>query len=145
MIRSFQRAALGVVVTLALAAPAFAQDYILFVYETPDDFSARTDAAKAPAYWGAYAALAQALGAAGVVKGGSPLTAPREGRSISVRQGRTVVSPVDGSREQLSGFFIIEAADQAAAEAWAARVPAAATARVEVRPVLDIPMMPPMK
>jgi hypothetical protein len=125
---------------LALGTSAHAEEFALFVYETPADFAARDDTARGPGYWGAYAELAQAMGAAGIVRGGGPLTAPALGSRVAVRDGQSSVTSVDGSGEALSGWFVIDVADRAAAEAWAARVPAASTARIEVRAVLPTPM-----
>lgn len=125
---------------LGTAAPAAAETFALFVYETPADFAARNDPERGPAYWGGWAALAEQMNAAGIVRGGGPLTAPGEGAVVSVRGARASASTVDAAGEALSGWFVIDVADRAEAEAWAARVPAAATARVEVRPVLDVPM-----
>ena len=125
---------------LALGTSAHAEEFALFVYETPADFAAREDAARGPGYWEAYAELAQAMGAAGIVRGGGPLTAPALGSRVAVRDGQSSVTSVDGSGKALSGWFVIDVADRAAAEAWAARVPAASTARIEVRAVLPTPM-----
>lgn len=125
---------------LCAAAPSSAEQFALFVYETPSDYAARTDPARAEAYWGGFAALGDEMKAAGIVRGGAPLTAPSEGGTVSVRDGASRVTPVDGSGETLSGWFVIDVADRAAAEAWAARVPAGASARVGVRPVMPIAM-----
>lgn len=125
---------------LCAAAPASAEQFALFVYETPSDYAARTDPARAQANWGGFAALGDEMKAAGIVRGGGPLTPPSEGATVSVRDGAPRVAPVDGSGETLSGWFVIDVADRTAAEAWAARVPAAATARIEVRPILPITM-----
>jgi hypothetical protein len=129
-----------VIALIGAAAPASAEQFALFVYETPADFAARNDPAKAPAYWGGFAALGEEMRAAGIVRGGGPLAEPAQGATISVRDGQTTSASVEAGAEALSGWFVIEVANRAEAEAWAARVPAAATARIEVRPVLDIPM-----
>lgn len=125
---------------LGTVAPASAEQFALFVYETPADFVARNDPQLSEAYWGGWAALAEQMNAAGIVRGGGPLTLPNEGTLISVRDGQPAAVPVDGSGEALSGWFVIDVADRAAADAWAAKVPAATTARIEVRPVLNVPM-----
>jgi hypothetical protein len=125
---------------LAVAAPASAEPFALFVYETPSDFAARNDPTRAQAYWGGFAALSEQMAAAGIVRGGGPLAEPALGATVSVRDARATSAPVDGTGEALSGWFVIDVADRAEAEAWAARVPAASTARIEVRPILDIPM-----
>lgn len=124
-----------ILAALAVAAPAAAADYTLFVYETPADFAARTDPAKAGAYWAAYGAFSDAAGKAGVLKGGAPLMDPATGGTTG---------PLDAPRAkaQLSGYFVIEAPDLAAATAWARKLPAAASTRVEIRP--NLPVAPAM-
>jgi hypothetical protein len=133
-------APLAAALALLAAAPASAEPFALFVYETPSDFAARNDPARAEAYWGGFAALSEQMNAAGIVRGGGPLAEPALGVTLSVRGARATSAPVDGTGEALSGWFVIEVAGRAEAEAWAARVPAASTARIEVRPILDIPM-----
>jgi hypothetical protein len=125
---------------IAVGTPASAEQFALFVYETPSDFAARNDPARAQAYWGGFAALSEQMTAAGIVRGGGPLSEPSLGATVTVRDARAASTPVNGTGEALSGWFVIDVANRAEAEAWAARVPAASTARIEVRPVLDIPM-----
>lgn len=142
MLVRLSAAVAALALSVPLAAPVRAAEYALFVYETPADFQARTDPAKSGPYWAGYDALAKALAAAGVVRGGAPLQAPETGEAVRVRSGATARTPLDARVEQLSGWFLIEAPDANAAAAWAAKVPAASTARVEVRPVLPVTMSP---
>ena len=64
--------------------------------------------------------------------------------SVRVRDGKRLVT--DGlfaeTREQLGGYFLVEAEDLDGAIAVAARVPAARFGTVEIRPVLEIPGLP---
>jgi hypothetical protein len=61
-----------------------------------------------------------------------------------VRDGNRVVTdgPFAETREQLGGYFLIDAKDLDAALAIAARIPAARFGTVEVRPVTEIPGLP---
>lgn len=110
--------------------------YAICIYETADDFAAR-NSAKAPEYWGAWKAYAAALGAS--LTGGSALQAPVTATTLSVRNGKRQVQdgPYADTKEQLGGFMLIEAANLDEALDWAARCPAAASGRVEVRPALS--------
>jgi hypothetical protein len=58
-----------------------------------------------------------------------------------VRDGR--VSTTDGpfaeTREQLGGYYLVEAKDLDEALAYAGRIPGARMGSVEVRPVLEVP------
>ncbi|HEX6082454.1 MAG TPA: YciI family protein [Methylomirabilota bacterium] len=62
------------------------------------------------------------------------------GRSIRVTDGKvtTVASPFAETKEQLGGFFLIEAQDLDEACAVAARFPPARLAVLEVRPVQEL-------
>jgi hypothetical protein len=64
----------------------------------------------------------------------------RTGRTIRVRAGTvsTVASPFAETKEQLGGFFVIEAKDMDEACAIAARFPPARVAVIEVRPVQEL-------
>jgi hypothetical protein len=47
--------------------------------------------------------------------------------------------PYADSKEQVGGFYIIDAPDLDAALSWAARCPAVGHGIVEVRPIRDLP------
>jgi hypothetical protein len=61
-----------------------------------------------------------------------------------VRAGKAQVTdgPFAETREQLGGFFLIDAADEAEALEIAARIPGARVGTVEVRQVLEIDGIP---
>jgi hypothetical protein len=50
--------------------------------------------------------------------------------------------PFAETREQLGGFFLIDAANLDEAIAVAGRVPGAKAGTVEIRPVMDVPGLP---
>jgi hypothetical protein len=81
------------------------------------------------------------LRASGQMLAGEPLQSVRTARTVRVRDGATSVvdGPFAETREQLAGFYLIEAADQAEAEAIAAKIPPAALGSVEVRPLRQLP------
>src|SRR5213080_2457893 len=64
----------------------------------------------------------------------------RTARTIRVRAGKvsTTASPFAETKEQLGGFFVIEAKDTDEACAIAARFPPARVAVIEVRPVQEL-------
>jgi hypothetical protein len=70
---------------------------------------------------------------------GNGLQQPGAAATLRLRDGQRLVQdgPYADTKEQLGGFYLIEAPDLDAALAWAARNPAAATGAVEVRPVLE--------
>lgn len=85
--------------------------------------------------WGAYT---KALMEAGAMRGGNALKGAFTATVVRVRDGRREIhdGPYADSREQLGGYFIIEAVDLDEALQWAARNPAASSGAVEVRPIL---------
>lgn len=88
--------------------------------------------------------LAQELHANGQYLGANPLHPTSMATSIRVRNGKRLVTdgPFAETREQLGGYFLIEAKDLDAAIAVAARIPMVHKGTVEVRPVMDMPGLP---
>jgi hypothetical protein len=79
--------------------------------------------------------------------GAAPLHPVALATSVRVRDGRRFVTdgPFAETREQLGGFFFIEARDLDEAIGIAARIPGARKGTVEVRPVRDVPGLPDAK
>ena len=111
--------------------------YLIMAYESSGAFATRTQADQA-AYWGAWKAYADALRHAGVIAGGHGLELPTTGTTLRLREGERLVhdGPYADTKEQLGGFFIIDAPNLDAALDWAARCPSATDGAVEVRPLL---------
>lgn len=85
----------------------------------------------------AYGAYMQAMREAGVLRGGERLHPSSTATVVRVQNGKTSVlnGPYAEAKEQLGGFFTIEAPDLDAAIAWAARCPGAQHGTMEVRPI----------
>jgi hypothetical protein len=114
--------------------------YTILVFENESDFSARTDAARKDAYWGAYRAYTQALTEAGVMVGGTGLQPPPLATTVRQRNGKRQVQdgPYADAKEQLGGYYVIDVPNLDKALEWAARCPSAASGCVEVRPNLSM-------
>jgi hypothetical protein len=115
--------------------------YAILVYETADEFAERDDSAKRDAYWGAYSAYGALLQQSGVGTGqGAGLKPPHAATTVRVRGGarQVIDGPFADTKEQLGGFFIVDAPDLDAALAWAEKCPSAARGSVEVRPLLEM-------
>jgi len=76
--------------------------------------------------------------------GASPLQPVSTATSVQVRSGKQLVTdgPFAETREQLGGYFLVEARDLDEAISIAARIPGARKGTVEVRPVVEIPGLP---
>jgi hypothetical protein len=90
------------------------------------------------------AQLAHQLDSAGQFLASSPLHPTSTATSVRVREGKRLVTdgPFAETREQLGGYFLIEARDLDEAIAIAERIPMARRGTVEVRPVIEIAGLP---
>ena len=90
------------------------------------------------------AQLAHQLNAAGQYRAATPLEPTSTATSVRVRDGKRVVTdgPFAETKEQLGGYFLIDARDLDEAIAIAARIPMASRGTVEVRPVIHIADLP---
>lgn len=88
--------------------------------------------------------LAHQLQSEGRFLATSPLQPVSTATSVSVRDGKRLVTdgPFAETREQLGGFFLVEAANLDEALGIAERIPAAKKGTVEVRPVIEIEGLP---
>ncbi len=88
--------------------------------------------------------LAHDLTANGQYLSANPLQPVAMATSVCVREGKRLVTdgPFAETREQLGGYFLIDARDLNAAINIAARIPAAQKGTVEIRPVIEIPGLP---
>jgi hypothetical protein len=88
--------------------------------------------------------LARQLHSSGQYLAAAPLHPTSTATSVRVRGGKRLATdgPFAETREQLGGYFLIEAADLDHAIEIAARVPMARHGTVEVRPVIEIPGLP---
>jgi len=89
---------------------------------------------------GAYGAYTKAMQDAGVLVGGDRLDRSANGTTVRTENGKTKVlnGPYAEAKEQLGGYYIIEAKDLDAALSWAARCPNAQHGVMEVRPILSM-------
>jgi len=88
--------------------------------------------------------LAHEIDLAGHYLAAAPLHPTSTATSVRVREGRRFVTdgPFAETREQLGGYFLIDAGDLDAAIAIAARIPMARRGTVEIRPVIEIADLP---
>jgi len=84
------------------------------------------------------------LHANGQLLGVNPLQSVATATSVRVREGKRLLTdgPFAETREQLGGYFLIDAKDIDAAISIAARIPGARKGTVEIRPVLEIGGLP---
>src|SRR6266568_3187924 len=88
--------------------------------------------------------LAHQLHAAGQYLAAAPLHPTSTATSVRVREGKRLVTdgPFAETREQLGGYYLIDAGNLDEAIAIAARIPMARRGTVEIRPVMEIAGLP---
>ncbi len=88
--------------------------------------------------------LAHDLKTSGQYLGTNPLHPVASATNVRVRDGKRLVTdgPFAETREQLGGYFLIDAKDLDEAIGIAARIPGARKGTVEIRPVLEIQGLP---
>lgn len=97
--------------------------------------------AEARAHYDEYREFIAAIRASGHYVGCNRLLPPGTATTVRVRQGRvtTTDGPFAETKEQLGGYFVIEARDLNEAIRIAARIPGARIGCVEIRPVAEDP------
>ena len=115
-------------------------NHILLFYSDEQVTSARPEEERKAVVEG-YRALAEELERRGEYVAGAPLKPVATATTVRVVDGEPVVTdgPFAETKEQLGGFFLIEAASLDEACEWAAKVPAASYGSVEVRPIWPVP------
>ena len=88
--------------------------------------------------------LARQLNESGKFVAANPLQSVATATSVRIREGKRLVTdgPFAETREQLGGYFIVDARDLDDAIAIASRIPGARKGAVEIRPVLEISGIP---
>ena len=113
--------------------------YLLMIYasESQENAMSTEDRGKQMQAYGAYS---EALVKAGAMQGGERLRPSTDATSVKVRGGKTEVlnGPYADTREQLGGYYVIDAPDLDAALSWAARCPTSAYGTIEVRPIWEM-------
>jgi hypothetical protein len=87
---------------------------------------------------GEYGAFTQSIIQSGHFKAGDGLQPTTTATTVRVRDGKTMTTdgPFAETREQLGGYYLVEAKDLDDAVALAARIPEAKRGSIEVRPVM---------
>ncbi len=114
--------------------------YMLLVYL---DENAMTDQEREHCYVES-AQLVQELSSTGKYLDASPLHSVATATSLRVREGKRLITdgPFAETREQLGGYYLIDAKDLDEAIAVAERIPPARVGTIEIRPVMEIGGLP---
>jgi hypothetical protein len=111
--------------------------YLLMIYRNEAELGTMTaaDLKKMSAEYGVFT---QSIIQSGNFKAGDALQPTTTATTVRVRDGKTLTTdgPFAETREQLGGYYLVEAKDLDAALAMAARIPGAKTGSIEVRPIM---------
>ena len=112
--------------------------YLLLIYDNEAQWSKMTQADQAAMYK-EYGEFTQSIAQSGHHKAGHQLQPTSTATTVRVRDKKRVVTdgPFAETKEQLGGFYMIEAKDLDDAIALAARIPSARWGSIEVRPIVS--------
>ncbi|MDB4959366.1 MAG: hypothetical protein JWO36_6935 [Myxococcales bacterium] len=114
--------------------------YILLIY-SPEKTMTDMPEADRQRLHGEYGKFTKDIRASGHFKAGDALQPTMTATTVRVREGKTAVTdgPFAETREQLGGFYLIDAKDLDEATKIAARIPSASFGSIEIRPVVVFP------
>src|SRR5215467_13385702 len=112
-------------------------EYLLLIYHTEKDYASMPEAQKEPMH-AEYRKLMQELSTKGNYRGGHQLTPTSSATTVRVRDGKRVLTdgPFAETKEQLGGYFLVDAKDLDEAISIAAKIPGARHGSIEVRSVV---------
>lgn len=111
-------------------------NYLLMIYGNEAQEAAMSEAALGEMHQ-AYVEFTKSIVQAGQFRAGERLRPVSSASTVRVRNGKTAITdgPFAETREQLGGYYLVDAKDLDEAIAIAARIPSAHTGSVEVRPI----------
>jgi len=114
--------------------------YLLLIYAKESD-RARHSEAETGKIFQEYMEFSRGIRKSGHYVGGNALQPVATATTVRVKDGKTLTTdgPFAETKEQLGGYFLIEAKDLDEAIAIAARIPDARNGSIEVRPIMPTP------
>jgi hypothetical protein len=111
--------------------------YLLMIYRSEAELGKMSPADRKQ-MTAEYGAFTQSIIQSGHFKAGDGLQPTSTATTVRVRDGKTLTTdgPFAETREQLGGYYLVDAKDLDTALAIAARIPGAKTGSIEVRPVM---------
>ncbi len=116
-------------------------EYMLLIYNSEAD-AKKMSAAEQGQVYQEYMTFTEDLSKSGKNKGGNALDGTSTATTVRVRNGKTVVTdgPFAETKEQLGGYYLVEAKDLDEAISIAARIPGSKYGSIEVRPIMKFDM-----
>jgi hypothetical protein len=110
--------------------------YLLMIYANEAEY-AKIDPSTMQKVYEEYGAFTQGIVKSGNFKAGDRLQPTTTATTVRIRDGKTMTTdgPFAETREQLGGYYLVEAKDLDEALAIAAKIPGARFGSIEVRPI----------
>jgi hypothetical protein len=114
--------------------------YLLLIY-ADESIRAEMRTQQAEQFSAGYRCCTEEFQAAGQFVGGNGLQPTQTAVTVRLRNGKAITTdgPFAETREQLGGYYLIEAKNLDEAIKAAAKIPTAAFGSIEIRPILVIP------
>ena len=113
--------------------------YLCLIYDDEKAWQ-KMSQAESGAIMGEFHAYTESIKKSGNYVGGNALQPTHTATTVRVRQGKlaTTDGPFAETKEQLGGYYLVEARDLNEAIQVASRIPSARLGCIEVRPVMEI-------
>jgi hypothetical protein len=111
--------------------------YLLLIYGTESRWD-KMDGGERDKILQEYSAYSKSIAVSGNLRGGNELDVTARAKTVKVRDGKRLVTdgPFAETKEQLGGYYLVEAKNMDEAIALAARIPSARWGSIEVRPII---------
>jgi hypothetical protein len=115
--------------------------YALLIYASEQEWANQTEE-ESQAQFQEYMAFSKDIVDRGIYQSGEALQATATATTVRVRDGETLTTdgPFAETKEQLGGYYVVEAKDLDEAIEIAARIPDVRRGSIEVRPIMEIDM-----
>ena len=112
--------------------------YLLLIYDDEANM-AKMDGEEQKAFMAEYFTYTEALKEAGAFIAGDALQSVSTATSVRIREGERMITdgPFAETKEQLGGYYLIEAANLDEAIEWGAKIPSSRYGTIEVRPLMN--------
>jgi hypothetical protein len=113
--------------------------YALLIYASEQDWASQTEE-QSQAQFQEYMAFTKDIVDRGILQSGEALQPTATATTVRVRDGERVTTdgPFAETKEQLGGFYVVEAKDLDEAVEIAARIPDVRSGSIEIRPIMEI-------
>ena len=115
--------------------------YALLIYASEQEWAGQTEEQSQAAYQ-EYMAFTKDVVDRGIMRSGEALQPTATATTVRVRNGETLSTdgPFAETKEQLGGFYVVEAKDLDEAIEIAAKIPDVRGGSIEVRPIMEMDM-----